>query len=90
MNELKKRVQSFDIGTILNEGKKRIGSKIGIQNAPSVNVPPQLANSAKLASVSVVEFGEAIERVLIRYGKKITGNFNWQVIIIDKSLFLNY
>jgi len=72
LNELKKRVQSFDIGTILNEGKKRIGSKIGIQNAPSVDVPPQLANSAKLASVSVVEFGEAIERVLIRYGKKIT------------------
>ncbi len=73
---MKKKVQSFDIGTILNEGKKRIGSKIGIQNAPSVSVPPQLTNSAKLASASVLEFGETIERVLIRYGKKITGNYN--------------
>ncbi len=72
MNELRKKVQSFDLGTILTEGKKRIGTRIGIQNAPTVNVPSQLAGSAQLASRSVVEFGDAIERVLIRYGKKIT------------------
>lgn len=74
MKELQKKVQSFDIGTILNESKKRLGSKIGIQNVPSLgsDVPPQLANSAQLASKAVLDFGETIERVLVKYGKRIT------------------
>jgi hypothetical protein len=73
LKELQKKVQSFDFGTILNESKKRLGSKIGIQNVPALNVPSQLQGSAQLASKSVVEFGQAIERVLVKYGRKITG-----------------
>jgi very long chain acyl-CoA dehydrogenase len=71
---LQKKVQSFDIGTILNESKKRIGSKIGIQSVPTLGseVPSQLGESAQLASRAVVDFGEAIERVLVKYGKRIT------------------
>ena len=74
MKELQKKVQSFDIGTILNESKKRLGSKIGIQNVPSIggDVPPQLATSAQLASKAVQDFGETVERVLVKYGKRIT------------------
>jgi hypothetical protein len=66
-------VQSFDFGTILNESKKRLRSKIGIQNVPSLNVANQLQGSAQLASKSVVDFGQTIERVLVKYGRKITG-----------------
>ncbi len=67
-------MQSFDIGTIFSEGGRRIGSKIGIQSAPSLekHVAPQLSASGKLASKAVVDFGETIERVLIKYGKRIT------------------
>jgi len=74
LKELQKKVQSFDIGTILNESKKRLGSKIGIQNVPSLggDVPPQLATSAQLASKAVQDFGETVERVLVKYGKRIT------------------
>lgn len=35
-------------------------------------VPSQLSASAQLASKSVIEFGETIERVLVKYGKRIT------------------
>lgn len=71
---MQKKVQSFDIGTILNESKKRLGSKIGIQNVPSLGseIPAELNASAQLASKAVVDFGETIERVLIKYGKRIT------------------
>lgn len=72
MKELQKKVQSFDFGTILNESKKRLGSKIGIQNVPALSVPSQLSNSANLASKSAVLFGETVEQVLIKYGKRIT------------------
>jgi very long chain acyl-CoA dehydrogenase len=74
LKELQKKVQSFDVGTILSESRKRIGSKIGIQNTPSLekHLPAQLSNSGKLASRAVVDFGETIERVLIKYGKRIT------------------
>lgn len=75
MKELQKKVQSLDLGTILTEGKKRIGSKIGIQNIPSLsqNVPSQLEQSSVLASKAVVDFGETVEKVLIKYGKRVTG-----------------
>lgn len=75
LKELQRKVQSFDFGTILTEGKKRIGSKIGVQvqNVPEfVDLPKQLQESAKLASRASVEFGETVERVLIKYGKKVT------------------
>lgn len=86
MKELQKKVQSFDFGTILNESKKRLGSKIGIQNVPSLNVPSQLQGSAQLASKSVVDFGQAIERVLVKYGRKITG---MSFLYFKKKLGLN-
>jgi hypothetical protein len=78
LKELQKKVQSFDIGTIFSEGSRRIGSKIGIQSAPSLEkyVAPQLNNSGKLATKAVVDFGETIERLLIKYGKRITGESN--------------
>ena len=75
LKELQKKVQSFDFGTILNESKKRLGSKIGMANVPSLeqHVPSALTNSSQLAAKSVVEFGEAVEKILIKYGKSITG-----------------
>ena len=71
LKELQKKVQSFDFGTILNESKKRLGSKIGIQNVPALSVPSQLSNSANLATKSAVLFGETVEQVLVKYGKRI-------------------
>lgn len=73
LKDLQKKVQSFDIGTILSESKKRIGSKIGMQNLPPIEgVPSNLSNSAQLAQKASVEFGQTIESVLIKYGKNIT------------------
>jgi len=74
LKELQRKVQSFDIGTILTEGRKRIGSKMGIQvqNVPHfADLPPQLRESAALAARAAAEFGEAVESVLIKYGKKV-------------------
>lgn len=75
LKELQKKVQSFDLGTILTEGKKRIGRQIGMQNIPSLteHVPTQLSNSAGLASKAVVDFGQTVESVLVKYGKRVTG-----------------
>jgi hypothetical protein len=36
LSELRKKVQNFDFSTILSEGKKRISTKIGIQNPPGM------------------------------------------------------
>lgn len=77
LKELQKKVQSFDFGVILNESKKRLGSKIGISNNAqelSPLVHSQLNNSAHLASKVAAEFGETVERVLIKHGKSITDN----------------
>lgn len=72
LRELQKKVQGFDIGTILSESKKRIGSKIGMQSMqPIAEVPSQLSDSAQLAQKAVVDFGETIEGVLIKHGKRI-------------------
>ena len=73
LKELQKKVQSFDFGTILNESKKRLGSKIGLQNVPSLgqHVPSDLAQSAQLAARAVVEFGETVEKVLVKHGRSI-------------------
>ena len=70
-------MQSFDIGTILTESKKRLGSKVGMQTVPSLApfVHSNLSNSAQLASKAAVDFGETVERVLIKHGKNITGKF---------------
>jgi hypothetical protein len=76
LKDLQRKVQSFDFGTILSEGKKRIGSKIGVQSieAPElVNLSPQLSKSTALAIKAATEFGETVESLLIKYGKRITG-----------------
>lgn len=74
LKELQKKVQSFDFGTILTESKKRLGSKIGLQNVPSLgqHVPTDLSQSAQLAAKAVVEFGETVEKVLVKHGRSIT------------------
>lgn len=73
LRELQKKVQSFDLGTIMSEGKKRIGSKMGMQSFPPIEgVPSQLNESVQLAQKASVEFGQTIETVLIKHGKKIT------------------
>jgi very long chain acyl-CoA dehydrogenase len=67
-------VQGFDIGTIFSEGSKRLGSKIGIQKTPFIErlISPQLSTSGILASKAVLDFGDTIERTLIKYGKGVT------------------
>jgi very long chain acyl-CoA dehydrogenase len=73
LKDLQKKVQGFDFGTILSEGKKRIGSKIGIQKLTPINeVPSPLAESAQLAQIASLQFGETVEAILIKYGKRIT------------------
>jgi hypothetical protein len=77
LKELQKKVQSFDLGTILSEGKKRIGGKIGVHSidAPELaQLAPQLTKSAALATKATVEFGETVESLLIKYGKRVAGN----------------
>ena len=45
-----------------------------MQNLQPINgVPSQLSNSALLAQKASIEFGETVESVLIKYGKRITG-----------------
>ena len=76
LKELQRKVQSFDVGVIFSESKKRLGSKIGMSNTPSLSpyVHSQLAGSAQLASKAVVEFGETVESLLIKHGKNIADN----------------
>lgn len=47
-----------------------------MQNIPSLtqHVPSQLTHSANLASKAVVDFGQTVESVLVKYGKRVTGN----------------
>jgi len=46
-----------------------------MQSLPSLNqhIPSQLTNSSLLASKAAIDFGETVEQVLIKYGKRITG-----------------
>jgi len=48
---------------------------MGMQSVPSLgqHVPAQLTHSSLLASKAAVDFGETVEQVLIKYGKRITG-----------------
>ena len=47
---------------------------MGVQKVPSLNehVPSQLSASSILAAKAAVDFGETVEQVLIKYGKRIT------------------
>lgn len=72
LRELQKKVQSFDLGVIMSEGKKRLGSKVGMSQVQEIpGVPAELKKSAELAQVAAAQFGETIEKVLIKHGKKI-------------------
>lgn len=74
LQEKLRKVKSFDFGVIMSESKKRLGSKMGMQEVPSLSqhVPSQLSSSSIMASKAAVDFGEAVEQVLVKYGKKIT------------------
>ena len=57
----------------MSEGKKRIGSKMGVQHLPAISeIPSPLVESAQLAQRASIEFGETVEKILIKYGKRIT------------------
>lgn len=73
LRELQKSVQSFDLGVIMKEGKKRLGSKMGMGGSmPEIEgVPAELKESAQLAQKAAAHFGETIEKVLIKHGKRI-------------------
>lgn len=46
-----------------------------MQSLPSLSqhIPSQLTHSSLLASKAAVDFGETVEQILIKYGKRITG-----------------
>ena len=48
-----------------------------MQSLPSLSqhIPSQLTHSSLLASKAAVDFGETVEQILIKYGKRITGLF---------------
>ena len=63
-------MQGFDIGTIMGEGKKRLGWS----SAPSIDaqVAAPLQASGKLAAEAAAKFGRTVEKVLVKHGKQIT------------------
>lgn len=71
LKDLQKKVQKFDFGTIMSEGKKRLGNKMGSVESLDQYVAPPLLDSSKLAAKSVADFGTAIESVLLRHGKSV-------------------
>jgi hypothetical protein len=45
-----------------------------MQNLPPIkDIPSELSQSAQAAQKASVEFGETVEKILIKYGKKIAG-----------------
>ncbi|KAL1465156.1 hypothetical protein WDU94_004746 [Cyamophila willieti] len=61
------------LGLIIGEVKKRGLKSIGLSTPPSLNhvVHPNLTESGALCSKSVVLFGEAVESLLLKYGKGV-------------------
>jgi very long chain acyl-CoA dehydrogenase len=75
LKELQKKVQGFDIGTILSESKKRLGNKMGMQSMPPISeVPSPLSKSAVMAQKAAADFGVTVESVLIKHGKNIAND----------------
>ncbi|XP_020283429.1 very long-chain specific acyl-CoA dehydrogenase, mitochondrial [Pseudomyrmex gracilis] len=75
LKELQKALQNpaANLGLIFEEATKRATRAIGLRSPPTFGnlVHPRLAESAALCSKGVVDFGEVIENVLIKYGRGI-------------------
>ncbi|XP_077290256.1 acyl-CoA dehydrogenase very long chain [Arctopsyche grandis] len=75
LRELQKAFKNptANLGLIFSEAGKRVFRSTGLSSGPSMSefVAPDLDQSAQLAAKSVDAFGQAIESVLIKYGKGI-------------------
>lgn len=62
-----------NLGLIFEEASKRIQRKVGLAAPPSMDhlVHKDLVPSSKILSKSLDDFGQSVEMVLIKYGKKI-------------------
>ncbi|KAJ8926911.1 hypothetical protein NQ314_020763 [Rhamnusium bicolor] len=62
-----------NLGLIFEEASKRVVRKVGLSSPPGMDhlVHKDLINSANLVAKSVDSFGQAVEMVLIKYGKSI-------------------
>lgn len=70
-----------NLGLIFEEASKRVVRSVGLGSPPSMEpyVHKDLAQAASELAVSVDSFGQAIEMVLIKYGKSI----------VDEQFILN-
>ncbi|XP_018571262.1 very long-chain specific acyl-CoA dehydrogenase, mitochondrial [Anoplophora glabripennis] len=61
------------LGLIFEEASKRVVRKVGLSSPPSMEhlVHKDLTNEANLLAKSIDSFGQAVEMVLIKYGKSI-------------------
>lgn len=75
LRELQKAFKNpaANLGLIFGEATKRAIRSVGLGSSPSLTqyVHPNLAASAALTSKSVEAFGEAVEAVLIKYGRGV-------------------
>ncbi|CAH0392334.1 unnamed protein product [Bemisia tabaci] len=62
-----------NLGLIFDEASKRAFKKVGLASVPSLDshVHPSLRPAAAKAAKSTVQFGDTVEHLLIKYGKKI-------------------
>ncbi|KAJ9584882.1 hypothetical protein L9F63_020782 [Diploptera punctata] len=75
LRELQKAFKNptANLGLIFGEATKRAIRSVGLGSSPSLSeyVHPNLATSATFASKSVEAFGQAVEAMLIKYGRGI-------------------
>ncbi|XP_050519193.1 very long-chain specific acyl-CoA dehydrogenase, mitochondrial [Diabrotica virgifera virgifera] len=62
-----------NLGLIFEEASKRVGRKVGLSSPPSMDhlVHRELIPSSQVVARSVDSFGQAVEMLLIKYGKNI-------------------
>ncbi|XP_044760512.1 very long-chain specific acyl-CoA dehydrogenase, mitochondrial [Coccinella septempunctata] len=62
-----------NLGLIFGEASKRVVRKVGLASVPKMDhlVHRELAKSANLIAKDIDDFGQAVEMVLIKYGKGI-------------------
>jgi len=75
------RNPTANLGLIFEEASKRVSRTVGLSTPPSMDhlVHKELTESAALVSKNVDAFGQAVEMVLIKYGKGI----------VDEQFILN-
>uniref|UniRef100_A0A914WR97 Very long-chain specific acyl-CoA dehydrogenase, mitochondrial n=1 Tax=Plectus sambesii TaxID=2011161 RepID=A0A914WR97_9BILA len=73
LKELAKKVQSGNLKLIFSEAQKRASRSFGMSSGPSMSgvVHSALTDSAKLASISIDQFGAAVESLLREHGKNV-------------------